>query len=113
MPPRQPAKTSRKPSSSSSRSLGTQALRFDSPPDERPPAKKAKTKPMMSIARPPMFDLGASQPKSQTQDTKGKGKAKQIAPPTLSEEVGDDRLWVDKYEPQSENSQCTNGRCRM
>ncbi|KAI0353325.1 hypothetical protein OH77DRAFT_1483691 [Trametes cingulata] len=110
MPPRKPSKTTRKPSSSSSRPPSTQTLRFDSPSDDVPPTKKAKTRPMMSIARPPMFDLGPSQPKSQPQDAKGKGKAKQIAPPTPREDSGDDRLWVDKYEPLCEEELAVHKR---
>lgn len=48
MPPK-PGKSSRKTSASSSK-LNTQPLRFHSPRDEPPPAKKAKTKPLMSVS---------------------------------------------------------------
>ncbi|KAI0674065.1 Rad17-domain-containing protein [Trametes maxima] len=75
MPPVKSSKSSRKASASSRRT--TQPLRFESPSDEPPPAKKVKTKALMSIARPPAFVLGPSQSASQSTQTSSKGKQKQ------------------------------------
>ncbi|OSD07710.1 Rad17-domain-containing protein [Trametes coccinea BRFM310] len=104
MAPRKASQTMLKASAPSS-------SRVDSSPDDRPPAKKLKTKPMMSFARPPAFDLGSlSQPVSQPKDTKGKGKQKQLVP--LGELHGDDddSLWVDRYEPMKEEELAVHKR---
>ncbi|KAI9069618.1 Rad17-domain-containing protein [Trametes sanguinea] len=104
MAPRKPSQTTRKTAAASS-------SRVDSSPEDRPPAKKLKTKPMMSLARPPAFDLGSlSQPASQPKDTKGKGKQKQITPLDESHGDYDDTLWVDRYEPMNEEDLAVHKR---
>ncbi|PIL27277.1 hypothetical protein GSI_10424 [Ganoderma sinense ZZ0214-1] len=88
-----------------------------------PPTKKAKTKPLtMSLARPPMFDLSGIQPfpqqpktsqsklgglgqnKRSQKDVKGKGKEK------VQSGDSDTRLWVDRYEPESEEDLAVHKR---
>ncbi|TCD62712.1 Cell cycle checkpoint protein rad17 [Steccherinum ochraceum] len=106
MPPK--SSTSKKPSSR------TSTLRLDPVPG--PPAKKQKLKPMISLTQAPIFDLTGSQssaPSSppRTRDVKGKGKAKvpvlnAPAPSSVAESVAthEERMWVDMYEPTSEES---------
>lgn len=57
------------------------------------------------LVRPPVFDLGLSQSDSQVKGSitaKAKGKERQPAVPYPSEDIGDDSLWVDRYEPMNE-----------
>ncbi|KAI0047880.1 P-loop containing nucleoside triphosphate hydrolase protein [Auriscalpium vulgare] len=94
-------------------------LKLDAPP----PSKKPRlAKP---LSTPPVFDLTASQSPapSRTQahkaktltasslgprkDVKGKGKAKDPSP---IEDAHDDRLWVDRFEPQSEEELAVHKR---
>ncbi|KAI0327719.1 Rad17-domain-containing protein [Cubamyces sp. BRFM 1775] len=109
MAPRKASQTSRKPSTSSRAHTNTQPLRFESSPDE-PPTKKAKTKPLMSLARPPAFDLGFSQTTNRPTDIKSKGKEKQTVPIDTGETVDDGSLWVDRYEPIHEEDLAVHKR---
>ncbi|KAI0916087.1 hypothetical protein AcV7_007186 [Taiwanofungus camphoratus] len=90
---------------SSSRST----LRLDSPIlTGPPPAKKQKVKPLTSIAKLPVFDLTGSQPPQLLQsanDTKDKGKGKEgqkVSNVSRTLVDHDDRMWVDRYEPTTE-----------
>ncbi|KAI0646066.1 Rad17-domain-containing protein [Trametes meyenii] len=107
MPPVK-SKGSRKASASSSRRT-TQLLRLESPSDE-PPPKKAKTKPLMFITRPPAFDLGSSQSTDQSTQTSSKGKQKQSNQVNFSQDALDYSLWVDKYEPLTEEDLAVHKR---
>ncbi|KAH9855575.1 Rad17-domain-containing protein [Lenzites betulinus] len=56
----------------------------------------------IQIARPPIFDLGPSHSSTQSQSSQLKGKQKQTAGPLPVDSAGHDSLWVDIYEPTSE-----------
>ncbi|KAH9896590.1 Rad17 cell cycle checkpoint protein-domain-containing protein [Cubamyces lactineus] len=108
MAPRKASQTSRKTSASSR--AHTQSLHFESSPDE-PPKKKAKTKPLLSITRPPAFDLGFTQITSQPTNSRSKGKEKQVASVEVEDdEVDEGSLWVDRYEPISEEDLAVHKR---
>ncbi|EIW56046.1 Rad17-domain-containing protein [Trametes versicolor FP-101664 SS1] len=67
----------------------------------------------MSIVRPPVFDLGLSQSDSQVKGSitaKAKGKERQPAVPYPSADIGDDSLWVDRYEPMNEGDLAVHKR---
>ncbi|OBZ77252.1 Cell cycle checkpoint protein RAD17 [Grifola frondosa] len=81
--------------------VASQPARLESPPFGPPPAKRQKTKPMMSLVRPPVFDLGASQTARLSQDVKGKGREQQGSAKEVLNDI-DDQLWVDRYEPVTE-----------
>ncbi|CCM03469.1 uncharacterized protein FIBRA_05602 [Fibroporia radiculosa] len=90
---------------SSTRSI----LRLSTPDGTNPPpAKKQKVKSLTSIARPPTFNLTASHHKTSSQDVRSKGKMK--------ETIEDDdtqfghQLWVDRYEPLTEEDLAVNKR---
>ncbi|RDX46443.1 Rad17-domain-containing protein [Lentinus brumalis] len=99
---------SKKAGPSSSRPSFQFADRGDAPP----PTKKIKTKPLISIARPPMFDLSGIQQSSQTQsksqDLEGKGKRKDVQ--FVERLQADDRLWIDIYEPANEEELAVHKR---
>ncbi|KAI0827180.1 Rad17-domain-containing protein [Trametes gibbosa] len=98
MPPKRASKSSR-----TATRLNTQPLYLtSSSPNEPPPAKKIKTKSLISIARPPIFDLEPSQLSTQLHSSKLEGKQKQLAGAVLAEDAEYDSLWVDKYEPANE-----------
>ncbi|KZT63178.1 P-loop containing nucleoside triphosphate hydrolase protein [Daedalea quercina L-15889] len=108
-------------------------LRLGSPASSLPPpAKRQKTRVVSSLSRPPVFDLTSSQPNSsqdnQSTVSKGKGKAKVAETATVAPDSGeciwssishralnisdcsDDRLWVDRYEPATEDGLAVNKR---
>lgn len=72
------------------------------------PSSRMTTDFSFQLSKPPVFDLGSSQPSqrtaSQNTSSKGKGKERIVlsqGEPTETEEL-DDRLWVDIYEPTTE-----------
>ncbi|KZT02770.1 P-loop containing nucleoside triphosphate hydrolase protein [Laetiporus sulphureus 93-53] len=92
---------------SSSRLLSN--LRLDSPP----PAKKQRTKPLSSLARPPVFASTGSQPERPPQsekNPKGKGKAAEVVVASVRGPDSDDRLWVDRYEPATKEDLAVHQR---
>ncbi|KAH9177779.1 Rad17-domain-containing protein [Lactarius sanguifluus] len=102
MPPR---------TTSTGRAKHKSTLKFESPP----PSKKfkgAKDVTILSLSQRPVLKPGNKPPSSTprlsnvvesagvtVKDAKGKGKGKATGP--THEEIPDDRLWADKYEPQS------------
>ncbi|KAI0764825.1 P-loop containing nucleoside triphosphate hydrolase protein [Fomes fomentarius] len=106
-----PAKSfnSRKISALSSQPCTGTKTRGDAPP----PAKKRKTKPLMSIAKLPTFDLTGIEPTSSVQDkgVKDKGKGKErLSSQVVEIDESNHCLWVDKYEPNSEEELAVHKR---
>ncbi|KAI0763953.1 Rad17-domain-containing protein [Trametes elegans] len=98
-------------SSKSTRKTGVQPPRPGSSADNPPPTKKMKTdRPLMSIARPPKFDLGSNQPPTQAKETKSKGKERQVVTANAPCNVEDVILWIDKYEPLTEEDLAVHKR---
>ncbi|KAH9949687.1 Rad17-domain-containing protein [Amylocystis lapponica] len=97
-----PSRSQKRPKPSSSKPVSTLRLESVGPP----PAKKQKVKPLTSIARPPIIDLTESQPSHLSQDRTKKGKEKAREP----QNVPDDRMWIDMYEPTTEEDLAVHKR---
>ncbi|KAH9914163.1 Rad17-domain-containing protein [Epithele typhae] len=95
----------------SSTSLKFNQRSVSSRDDTPPPTKKAKTKPLMSLARPPIFDLTGLEPSPPPKTAKSKGKEREI----LSQRVASfqhegSALWIDLFEPTAEEELAVHKR---
>ncbi|KAI8970634.1 Rad17-domain-containing protein [Trametes punicea] len=64
----------------------------------------------VQIARPPVFDLGPSEMATQPKGPKGKCRDMQYELVCAADEANDDTLWVDKYEPVTEEELAVHKR---
>ncbi|KAH8096805.1 Rad17 cell cycle checkpoint protein-domain-containing protein [Cristinia sonorae] len=118
MPPKPASSSKRSAKPISSSKVST--LKLDVVPGP-PPTKKQKLKPLISLSKAPVFDLTCSQPSqsaakdaSGSQDVKGKKKAIVQSWNTPSPSSGnqssdsiavhDTQMWVDMYEPLTEET---------